>query len=62
MESLESDNTTNKCFGMIESAEANNHVASDELEGIFDVNSIYFKEVNILPIMVLIIQNIKSVA
>ena len=45
MESLESDNTTNKCFGMIESAEANNHVASDELEGIFDANMIHCKEV-----------------
>ena len=62
MASLESNNMTDNVFGMIASVKTNNHVASDKLEGIFDVNSIYFKEVNILPIMVLIIQNIKSVA
>ena len=45
MASLESDNMTDNIFGMITSMETNNHVAYDELEGIFDANAIHCKEV-----------------
>ena len=42
---LERDNIIDNIFGMIASVEKNNHVSSDELEGIFNANVIDFKEV-----------------
>ena len=41
----ESDNITNGIFGMNASVGTNYHVASDEIERIFDANAIHCKEV-----------------
>ena len=42
---LKSDSITDDIFGMTVSAETNYHVASDEIEIIFDINSNHCKEV-----------------
>ena len=44
MESLESDSITDNIFYMNISTETNYHVASDEIEIIFDANVIHCKE------------------
>ena len=41
----ESDNITNGIFGMNASVGTNYHVASDEIERIFNANAIHCKEV-----------------
>ena len=46
MASLESDNMTDEIFGMTASVETNDHIASDEINRIFDGNAIYCTEVN----------------
>ena len=42
---IESDNMIDKCFGMTASAEKNYHIASDEIDRIFDGNAIHCTEV-----------------
>ena len=43
--SLESDNMTDENFGITASAERNYHIASDEIDIIFDGNAIHCNEV-----------------
>ena len=43
--SLESDNMTDGIFGMTASVEKNYHIASDEVERIFNANAIHCNEV-----------------
>ena len=44
MASLKSNSMTDEIFGMFASVKKNHHVASDELEGIFNTNAIHCKE------------------
>ena len=45
MEYLESDSMTNDIFGMTASVETNYHIASNEVDRIFDRNAIHCTEV-----------------
>ena len=56
---LDSDNITDDIFDMIAYVETNNHVALDEIEGIFYANVIHCKEVNILPLIIMRSQKIR---
>ena len=45
LESLESNKMTDDIFGMTASVETNYHIASDEIDRIFDGNAIHFAKV-----------------
>ena len=42
---IESDSMNNENFGMTATVETNYHIASDEIDTIFDINAIYCNEV-----------------